>query len=108
MMKLSSVVMILCLVAFSGIARAETVIPLPTGFNQTIGRSINENNQVVGNAWNGPAGSFVHPFAPFYGDAGSAQVLDGWESFGSGDFEARDISNDGSYVIGYMYGTPKP
>jgi len=94
----------------SGVAQAVTVpyvIELPSGFNQGMGRAINESDQVVGEMWMGPPGIVVHPWAPFifYG-SGTAVALAGFDGSGdfnnTNDYQTQDLNNSGSFVIGYI------
>jgi len=89
----------------SGTAQASKVIPLPDGFNQGLGRAINESDQVVGVMWYNPGPNYsqvVHPFAPFiyYNDGGTAHALEGYNPIL--DYDTQDLSNGASLVVGYI------
>jgi hypothetical protein len=91
--------------AMSGAAQATKVIPLPAGFNQGLGRAINESDQVVGVMWYNPGpycAEALHPFSPFiyYNDGGTAHALAGYNP--SLDYESQDLSNDANLVVGYL------
>ena len=88
------------------------IIDLPTDFfNQSMGRAINNSDQMVGEMWYGtpgpPWGSPVHPWAPFifYG-SGTAEALTGYNGSGvfngTNDYQTQDLDNAGRFVVGYV------
>lgn len=98
------------LFAVSGPVQASKLIPLPAGFNQGMGRAINESDQVVGVMWYDPIPyrDPLHPFAPFiyYNDGGTAQALAGYDP--GVDYNVQDLSNTADLVVGYTLGSGTP